>query len=550
MAEQPPQSQQQKDMFVPRESVFLILLEHIFQSLVVLKEAYQYMYPKGIPQHRYPPCIHSPDGCPGHLFEMAGQGERMVFVGMLLRTADIICWHKEQSLKPNAQPTRQNFEHKVNCLKKHHPGIARGVAVLNFLTAGLCQNDMPTLRNLLDLVRALRESSEKCTHDHHPFHGRLYDYYNRKNVNCTLILIGEMLVHHCTICYSNNGIEEYERKLAKCLRPSKWHGCSDCESMLVDILIYTKMLERTNNRMMASLRLSFRCVINSNHSLTACQEDLKTFTKTLFEKGFTEVKHCESLSLDNTHLEISLDYETIYMSGYQADKKDGLRTLLDEFLEEKRSRVFFIQLRHQFIGNDGLPHCCEPQIMEHLEVVLRKVAKADFAQFIKVHMMLEQDPCHTCRREVMPVILNRLGDHRIPPQLVTMLEYVRRPRIILKQSPPIPPFLKRLTCGHDHDPPPIRLKSLMNGPFEKRHGCIVCGMCRYIRCRRHFRSLHTVPCLFPGHYSMPSIAPLTVDRLRYHTLQFWPAHSRTEPYRFIKFNGVSCMMIHTPAMKP
>ena len=512
MAEKDPQMQEEESLPVLRKAHFLIFLEHVFWSLVVLKEAYQCMYGKQIPEHRYPPCIHNPDWCPRHLFEMARQGERMVFVGMLLRTAEIICWHKEQSLTK----AQYSFKGKINYLKEKHLGIAHGVIVLNFLTAGLCQNDMKTLTNLLDLVQALKESSEMCTHDHHPFHGRLYDFYNRKKANCTLILVGEMLVQHCTICYRKNGIKEYERKSAKCLDASKWHGCSDCESLLVDILMYTKMLENTNHRMIASMRLSLRRVINPKHSLTACQEELKTFTKTLFEKGFTEVKHCESTSLDYTHLDISLDYEAIYISGWQSDKKDGLRTLLDEFLEEKRSRLFFIQLRHQFIGYDGLPHCCEPQIMEHLKVVIDEVAVARLTQFIKVHIVLEQDPCDKCRIAIMPVILNQLGDHRIPPQLVTMLEYVRRPRPPKtseeKKSPPIPPFLKRLTGSHD---PPVHLKSLdgVPRPFKNSHDCIVCGMCRYIRCH----SLHSVPHIFPNYYSKPSIA-LTVHRLRHHII--------------------------------
>ena len=557
-----------------RRNRILSLLEYIFQALVVLKETYHCMYPNH-PQTRYhrPNCHY----CPGHLSDMLEQGERMTFIGMLLRTADKIRYFQEQSLQLEVQLGQSYFTRKVKKLKRDRPDIAHGVAVLNFLAAGLCRNDISTLQNLLHLVHALRESSEKCTHDCPPFHGELADFYKEKSVNCTLTLIAECLNQHCRVCDSNNKnrIEDCEKKLGKCLHPSNWHGCGDCESMLVDILVYTKMLYNTDNRMMASLRLTLNYhVVNGRQNLVACQEELKWLSKHLVKEGFTEVKHCESPLLGNTHLKISLDYEAIYISGWQDDKKDRLRVLLDGFLQRKDRRLFFIQCKYQVLGANRPPYCCEPQIQQHLNAlfseehhrrpsplaVLGKLDKSRLVQFIDVCMLLEQDPCHKCRKIIMPVILNQLGDHLIPPQLVTMLEYEKQStpkqstpkQSTSKQSTPkqstseqstseqsVPPFLERLTGSRDREPV-VRLKSLegVPRPFELRHSCMACGGCRYVRCHRHFKSLHNVPCLYPGHYSKPSIA-LTVESLRHHKLQIRSTIARTEPHGFMQFHGVT-----------
>ena len=495
----------------------LSLLEYIFQALVVLKEAYQYLYPDH-PQPRY----HRLKKCPEDLSDMVEQGERMTFIGMLLRTARKICYIQEQSFQLKVQRRQPYFTRKVKELEFDRTDIVHGVAVLNFLTAGLCQNDISTLQNLLHLVHALRESSEKCTHDCPPFHGELADFYKEKSVNCTLTLIAECLDQHCRECDSNNSnrIEGCMKKLGKYLDPSNWHGCGDCESMLVDILVYTKMLYNTDRRMMASLRLTLNYhVVNWRQNLVACQEQLKQVNKYLFEQGFTGVKHCESPLLGNTHLKISLDYEAIYISGCSDDKKDDWRKLLNGFLECKGRRLFFIQCEYQVQGaNDG-SHCCEPQIMQHLDAVigkehhrpsplavLGKLGESHLVQFIDVHMLLEQDPCDECNDVIMPVILNQLDD-QISLQLVTLLEYKKQSK-----------YLKRLTDSHDDREPVVRVLKSPDGvprPFELRHSCIACGGCRYVRCCSHFKSLHNVPCdcLHPGHYSKPSIA-LKVQRLR------------------------------------
>ena len=488
-----------------------ILLEHSFNTLVMLNEAYQYLYPD-IPPRANAPCIHNPNWKlaygPGHSPEMVRQGERLSFVGMLLRTAEHI----------RSKQASQDFP---NNLKDEHPAIAHGVAVFNFLIEnGICPNQSinsyQTLINLQGLVRALRESNEKCKHACSPFPGTLNDFFDQKRSNCGLILIiTELVENHCKTCYSKNEIAKYVKRSANCLKPSHWHGCRDCESMLLDILVYTKMLNNTPKRMMASLRLNLRCAIDSRQNQAPCQEDIKKLTKLLFMKGFTEVKHHEAPALGSTYLEQhSLDYEAIYISGWQHDKKDGLRKLLDRFLEKQQSRLFFIQLRYQFKGHDTNPHCCEPQIMEHLQKVICTLYKRGrhLTQFIKMHLMLEQDPCSECRSAIMPAILSHLCDYVIAPQLVTMMEHKKHRKTKSKQPPSVSPFLQRLTNGSD---PVLRLRKPPQ--FGNRHTCTVCGGCKYIRC--HFTTPHNILCLCVRHYYKPSL-PLTVNmyKLRYHTL--------------------------------
>ena len=470
---------------------------------MALKEAYNIMFDE------HPPHLQVQN----HPTAMTGQGERMAFVGMLLRTADLICGLKRLKFSP------KKFSEMMKELKRYHPEIAHGVAVLNFLMAGLCRNDKSTLQNLSHLVKALKKAGATCNHND-SFTIKLCDIYSKKNkhIPCTMTLILHFfaIAWQCQkpeCCKSAHAIaRHYVEKLGSYRNPNNWHYCADCESMLVDILMYTYFLSITDRRMLASLRLSLNCVIRRRHNSERLKQ-LKQFAKDLFSKGFTEIKHCECPSLDNTYLELSLDYEAIFISGWRANKKPDKRILLEEFLREKDRRLFFIQCRYQVKGDEQpeivqgkqckCPRCCEPQMMKQLNAVIKKLG-AELAPFIKVHMMLEQGPCDKCSNVFMPSILTQLDDHLIPLQLVTMLEYVQYSDLA---------FLERLTLGCQ---PVVRLRDLE--PSVERHGCIVCGDCRHITCHEHFRSLHSAASLrYPGRYSKPSIA-LTVDRrkLRHH----------------------------------
>ena len=183
-----------------------------------------------------------------------------------------------------------------------------------------------------------------------------------------------------------------------------------------------------------------------------------------------------------------------------------VRLLIEEFLENKGKRLFFIQWKYQVRGHATSPHCCEPQIMLHLKALFKKLqlsndaeSKVDWyhlARFIEMHMMLEQDPCTICRKEILPAIRSQLGsrDLKIPLQpVVSMLKY-RKNSV----------FLKRLT----KEGGPVQLKADLR-PFQERHVCSDYERC-IVRCHKDY------------HYSNPSKVLAVDDRM----LRFAREHSR------------------------
>ena len=458
------------ELYRERRIPVLDFLDYIFKALAVLKEAYFFMFELPAPSDP-PPCQHaSHQQGPRHLMDMAGQGGRMAFVGMLLRTTERIFNFKVKSL-PSEKHDKYLFARMVTQEKDKHPEIAHGVAVLNFLTAGVCNNDTDTVFGLLHLVQALKQASKSC--EHHHCDVKFFEFYKRTKSNCTLTLVKKLLDQctetkcdtNCKICQE---VQRYKPHLEPHLDPRHWKGCADCESMIVDIIVHSAMFCKTKRRMMASLRLSLNCPINvkRNHGLL---KQLQGLPKYLRQEGFTEIQHDTDASLGKG---FSVDYEVLLMSGWQynKEKKEPMHLMLEAFLEcENSRRLFFVQWKHQFIGDDGKAHCCEPQIKDLLKEVIPELAKHRLARFIKVHMMLEQDPCDSCREVILPVILTHLGDHKIPLQLVSMLP-LRKLSV----------FLERLTA----DGGPVQLKQDLK-PFEERNACMVHRRCEHVRCHAH-----------------------------------------------------------------
>ena len=452
-------------------AVVLDFLDYIFKALAVLNEAYRHMFPAPPP---HPPCQHaSHQQGPRHLTDMAGQGGRMAFVGMLLRTADQIRYLKVQSVRYD-----QDFAIKVKELKDRRPEIAHGVAVLNFLTAGLCQNEHQTLGNLSHLIQALKDSCQTCKHEHPPV--QLYPFYRENSSNCTLTLINVLLAQ-CRVCRGTQHVKNIKAKLGAELDPSHRHGCGDCESILVDTLVYTNMLSITNFRMMASTRLSLDYVIDLREVrmphgvLNQSEQFLRGVGRRLFNLGFTEVGSIRwEVSGNGFVVKISMDFEVMFISGWQEEKKDDLNCLLLEgFLQRKERRPFFIQCQHQLLQCNPQRKCCEPQMLASLDQVTRALHNAHqltgVLPITSVHMMLEQNPCQTCHECIIPSMIDHMGLHRIPLQLVSMLPYI-----------PGSVFLERLTA----DGGPVQLKQDL-APFEGRHVCMVHRQCRHVRCHAH-----------------------------------------------------------------
>ena len=346
-------------------------------------------------------------------------------------------------------------------------------------------------------MQALK-SNESCRL-RHPLSGpiNLTEVYNTKTGNHTLTLI-HVLLDQCKTCADDKHVKELKEKLGADLDPSQWHGCGDCELILLDILMYTRMLPRTNHRMLASLRLSFDYTINlreaGDHSMVdQLGKGLREIGHQLFKLGLTKVSCRESVSPDgHTHTK-TMGYEVMFISGWQEgeEKKDNVRLLHDTLQEQQKRRLFFIQCAYQpqyqrrVQGNHGQPSCCcEPQIQMCLQRIAAQLVKAQqrLLELVPValprmsmHMVLEQDPCWTCKSKVMPEILIQLAqlNYINPPQLFTMLPYIPSSELT---------FLERLTFALGRDPV-LRVKDNLK-PFEERHVCMVDvrGQCRHVRC--------------------------------------------------------------------
>lgn len=461
-----------EEMVVPSDLVYdqscelvLELLERLFALLVLLNDAFYCMYPPQ--QHfRCSPALQHHPADHERLTTVAGQGERMSFVGMLLRTADRIRWLLRKSLK-DGEP----FEKKLKKVKCHNPEYAHGVAVLHFLTAGLCRlwidPDSLTLLYLLHLLHALKEAGKTCKYYHSPI--ELHEFYTEKSRNCTMNLISHLL-NRCSACATTEGVKVYRAKLGADLDPSNWHGCSDCESMLVDILVYTNMLSITNCRMLASMRLS----LDYDIDVSACgylHQGPEVIGRSLFKLGFTEISIRQGTIQRSAYdllYKVSMDFEVLFISGRQEEKDDLNCLVMEGFLKRKERRPFFILCDHQLLRYDSHRKCCEPQIRKHVEKLICELAHAHQPSVLRtatVSMVLEQGACEVCEKEHIPAMKFQLAQHGIPLQLVTMLPYI-----------PNSVFLRRLTERGG----PVRLQRHLC-PFEERHACVV-HKCKHVRC--------------------------------------------------------------------
>ena len=532
MSDQPesarPTSQYHAAVNQPQEfdrEMALAFLENIFEVLLILNTAYLHMHP--MPTKLWLPCEHVPLRTltgPGHIAGVARQGERLAYIGMLLRAARHICDIRDSSSRP------LEFAAKMRGLKEKHPDLAHGVAMLKFLAAGLCHNDKQTPNDLLRLVRELR-SNVHCQCRRNSID--LLHRYNKALSNRILTLIN-ILLDQCKTCGSMERVKKLKEKLGADLDPSKYNGCGDCELMLVDTLMYARMLPNAYRRMLASLRLSFDYDIDLRQVEDDCpwetvddqvRKGIEEIASRLSELGLTKVGLRDSVS-PNRHLHTkSMVCEVMFMSGRKEEDKISCKFLQNP---EQRRRLFYIQCEYQYQqqqaqgdqqqqaqSNQRQPkRCCEPQMLLCLDKVALKLGRVyqRLAELVpvmlpkmRVHMMLEQDPCRLCSTMVLPDLLAQLDqliyhkDQR--PQLFTMLPY--EPSKIEEKEDSPSTFLKRLIPPHGCGP--VRLKDDLK-PFEERHVCMIRGHCRGVRCYGHCQ------------YSTPSNA-LAMRHLRHHELK-------------------------------
>ena len=461
--------------------VALDFLEYIFQSLIDINTSFVHVY--GDPTSPESPrlCNHdSPRNGIRHLSEMAGQAERMAYIGLLLRTAEIA-------------KDPQQFKEALKC---NRPELEHGVAILQFLTAGLCRNDRQTPVDLLQLVQALK-SNESCLLNHH-LRGPIdvVQVCNEVPRNCILTLI-RVLLDQCKECADVKCVQDLIEKLGADLDPVEWHGCGDCELILLDILMYTRMLPNSDRRMMASLRLSFDYNIDlglvddlDSETVAQCKA-LQIIINSLFKLGLGRINLGEPELRNGSHLTGALECEVLFLSGWQEEeeKRDNVRLLHDNLQEKRKKRPFYIQCKYLQTQQDEYQRrCCEPQMhmcLDRIALQLEKTHKKFVEPFelpistVRVQMILEQDPCAQCAEGSMAEIIAQLPQSypncQTECKLSSMLEYEKKEDSNLT-------FLKRLMEPPAHDGPPVLLPKAVLEDFQERLACMADGQCMNVRC--------------------------------------------------------------------
>ena len=452
-------------------SVVLQFLKYIFKVLIILKKAYDHMYPNP-PQLSVPCNNESHWQVPGHVHInlMGGQFERLTYVGMLLRTVDKIYFLREK------YGQCQDFEREVTTLRDDHPAIAHGVAVLNFLTGKLCWNDLPTLNNLFKLVEAL----SRCEKEHPSV--QTHHYYKEGSSKCTLSVINAVLAQckGCRHITKRRVVEQIETLQSHLQDLAIWHDCGDCESVLVDILTYTNALcthprifNNSNFRMMASLRISLdydldvrklKVQQNTDRAIDQLRQ-IQDVRRLLHDFGFAMISLTSNgFPPKDDILKVWMEYEVMFISGNQEgeNSKTDLKRFLQDGLQLKARRPFFIQWKHQLLRCDPAADahkrkgCTEPQMKITLAQVTQALqdvhSKLTVVQpFYKVDMVLEECPCGSCIKTCIPSIICEAEYHKIPLQIISMLPYHKGSE-----------FLQRMT----NEGGPMY-------PFEEKHVCLV-----------------------------------------------------------------------------
>ena len=494
----------------PIRFLALKYLEDIFTALIQHNEAYVIMFEH--PAHGPPrPCIHEQQQDP--ITGVVREGERLAYIGLLLRTAERICELRYSS--------GSSFASKIEELKVNRPDMAHGVAMLQFLTAGVCRNLGKTLSNLLQLVREL--ASLRCgpmvNHECNPIN--LLYIYNATPSNRILTMINRLLAQ-CIECGKTDRVQELVAELGPDLDPSKWQGCGDCELLLLDVLLYTRIFQipNVNDRMLSSMRLSF----NYNIDMMSRDEMKKSLEEThscLSKLGFIKISQWSARAdpPNGGRSKESMEYEVMFMSGWQEGEKKV--TMFRKVFEEyDRKQLFCIQRKYQQqcpkvkCQEDDQKHrgrCCESQMKWCFDEIAKKLDSAHkaLAELVPVHMikmrvdiLLEMDPCAKCKSVLGKMAVDMEQLKHITSEGIHVLSILPYEHPRNKYPSLIRPILERLMSGVNAA---IQVRNDLE-PFWQRHTCMVHGHCRSVRCDRHCQ------------YSTPYYA-LLVKRLRRHHLE-------------------------------
>ena len=488
--------------------VALKYLEDIFTALIQHNAAYVIMFGHPAARGSPPPCVHKQQQDP--ITGAVREGERLAYIGLLLRTAERICELRY------VYSSGSSFLSNIEDLKANRADMAHGVAMLQFLTAGVCRNLGETLSNLRQLVREL--ASLRCgamvNHEYDPIN--LLYIYNATPSNRILTMINRLLAQ-CRECGKTNRVTKLVAELGPDLDPSKWQGCGDCELLLLDVLLYTRIFQipNVNRRMLSSMRLSFDYNIDVM-SRDQMKKSLDDTHDCLSNLGFTKISQRSADPPNGGRSKESREYEVMFMSGWQKGEKKV--TMLRKVMEKyDRKRLFYIQRKYQQkrpkvkCQQDDQKQrwrCCESQMKRCFDEITEKLDSAHkaLAELVPVHMikmrvdiLLEMDPCPECRLALGKMAVQMAQLKHIQSEGLHVLSMLPYPGN--KGPSPIRPIPERLMSEVDA---PIQLRKDLK-PFWQRYTCMVHGHCRSVRCDRHCQ------------YSTPNGA-LLVKRLRCHQL--------------------------------
>ena len=257
------------------------LLLFIYNTLCLLNKVFGLTFKKS--DRGFTGCLHKSKE------EFLGnrrQHNRLGYIGLLLRTSETL--FELELLEPYELDT------KLMELQMYKPDWLHGVAVLHFLGNGLCWNDIgrkaSIQKKLIIRIQTISKYCKTCTKGY-PI--KIADFFDEGSNNCLLRLLDSICCDHC----------RKDEEVSKCLEELDLKGlnpvaCGDCESMLIDVLIYARLLQRNRHRMLASvwINLEYLFPISVYKDLEKNKfSNLLATGRKLFKEGYKEVGQYSSI---------------------------------------------------------------------------------------------------------------------------------------------------------------------------------------------------------------------------------------------------------------
>ena len=480
------------------------LLLFVYNTLRLLNKVFDFTF-KESDHQGFTGCLHKSKKVNREFLENRCQFNRLGYIGLLLRTSEKL--FELESIKLRELNT------KLMELQMYKPDWLHGVAVLHFLGNGLCWNDIrrkaSIQKKLILQIQTISKYCKTCTKGY-PF--KITDFFREGSNNCLLRLLQDVVQSSCDHC-------RQDKEVSKCLEELDLKGlnpvaCGDCESMLIDVLVYARLLQRNRHRMLASVWINleylFPISVYKDPEKNISFNLLETGKK-LFQEGYKEVEQYSSIipktkKRKSEIIRLGYQYEIMFISGWLNEKKDNLDILLEEgFLHRKEKRPFFIQCKHHLRRSEEDRKCCEPQILKHithLKLRLNQIlSSANMGPYSNhsLNMVIEQSPCNSCCiLEIIPCIAQVLCQNTFNFfSCQSLMPYF-----------PGTHFLERLI-----DSGAVVLKNDLK-PFSNRQDCMTHCKCNYTTC--HHRKEYYI-----CHYSKPDKVLAVHSRLAAYVYKYY-----------------------------